>query len=313
MLFESLSDPVTVYEVSPRDGLQNESAVLPTDAKVELIEALLAAGLRRIEVTSFVSPTWIPQLADAERLLEALAPLRGQYSALCPNARGLARARHTGIGEIAVFLSASEEHNRKNLNSSIDESLARLREVVQEAKRASLRVRGCVSTAWGFRSEQDVELEQAARIGRALMEMGCDELSLGDTVGIATPRRTRDVLARFLADHPAVTLSMHMHDTRGTALANVLVGLELGLRTFDAAIGGLGGCPYAPGASGNLATEDVVAMLHSMGVKTGIDLDKLADASRTAASFVGHELPSKYLKAHLGKQARARRRAELGG
>jgi hydroxymethylglutaryl-CoA lyase len=289
-----------VYEVSPRDGLQNESAVLATADKVELVQALLAAGLRRIEVTSFVSPKWIPQLADAEALLQALTPLQANYSALCPNARGLARARQTGLAEVAVFLSASAEHNQKNLNSSIDDSLAQLREVVQEARLAGLRVRGCISTVWGFRSEHDVELAEAARIGRALMEMGCSELMLGDTTGIATPRKTRDVLACFLAEHPAVTLSMHMHDTRGTALANVLVGLELGLRSFDAAIGGLGGCPYAPGAAGNLASEDLVYMLDGMGIESGIDLDKLVEAGKVAARLVGHPLPGKVHRASLG-------------
>ena len=319
MLFESLSDPVTVYEVSPRDGLQNESVVLATADKVELVQALSAAGLRRIEVTSFVSPKWIPQLADAEALLQALTPveargcsagerrLPAQYSALCPNARGLARARQTGLSEVAVFLSASEEHNQSNLNCSIDDSLAQLREVVQEARLAGLRVRGCISTVWGFRSEHDVELEQAVRIGRVLMEMGCAELSLGDTTGIATPRKTRDVLTRFLAEHPAVTLSMHMHDTRGTALANVLVGLELGLRSFDAAIGGLGGCPYAPGAAGNLASEDLVYMLDGMGIASGIDLDKLVEAGKVAARLVGHALPGKVHRASLGI---ARRKAQ---
>jgi hydroxymethylglutaryl-CoA lyase len=300
----STSDAVTVYEVSPRDGLQNEAALLSTHEKVELVRALLGAGLRHIEATSFVSPKWIPQLADAEALLHALAEdeagRRGQYSALCPNVRGLARARATGVSEIVVFVSASAEHNQKNLNSSIDDSLARLREVVQEAKLAGLRVRGCVSTAWGFRSEQDVELRETARMGRALMEMGCTELSLGDTTGVATPRKTRDVLSCFLAEHPPVTLSMHMHDTRGTALANVLVGLELGLRSFDAAIGGLGGCPYAPGAAGNLATEDLVYMLHGMGIPSGIDLDKLIEAGKVAARLVGHPLPGKVHRASLG-------------
>lgn len=304
MLFEKLSDPVTVYEVAPRDGLQNESAIVETAEKVELIQALLAAGLRRIEATSFVSPKWIPQLADAEVLLQALAAddlaRQGHYSALCPNSRGLVRAREAGVAEIVVFVSASAEHNQKNLNSSIDDSLARLREVVQEARQAGLRVRGCVSTAWGFRSEHDVELREAARIGRALMDMGCTELSLGDTTGVATPKKTRDVLACFLAEHPAVTLSMHMHDTRGTALANVLVGLELGLRSFDAAIGGLGGCPYAPGAAGNLATEDLVYMLDGMGIPSGIDLDKLIEAGKVAARLVGHPLPGKVHRASLG-------------
>jgi hydroxymethylglutaryl-CoA lyase len=303
-MFDGLGDAVTVYEVSPRDGLQNESAIVSTAEKVELVQALRAAGLRRIEATSFVSPKWIPQLADAEALLLALAAddlaRDGEYSALCPNSLGLQRARDTGVAEIVVFVSASAEHNQKNLNSSIDDSLARLREVVQEARQTGLRVRGCVSTAWGFRSEQDVDLRESARIGRALMDMGCTELSLGDTTGVATPRKTHDVLSCFLAEHPAVTLSMHMHDTRGTALANVLVGLELGLRSFDAAIGGLGGCPYAPGAAGNLATEDLVYMLHGMGIPSGIDLDKLIEAGKVAARLVGHPLPGKVHRASLG-------------
>jgi len=293
MLFDSLSDPVTLYEVGPRDGLQNESASVDTAGKLELVDALVDAGITRIEVTSFVSPKWIPQLADAEALLAALQPARASYSALCPNARGLARVRKTALSEITVFVSASEEHNKKNINASIDESIAQLREVVQEAKGLGLRVRGCVSTAWGFRSAHDVEIETVARIGNALMEMGCTELSLGDTMGIATPLATRDVLLRVLADHPAKVLSMHMHDTRGTALANVLVGLELGLRTFEAAIGGLGGCPYAPGAAGNLATEDLVYMLRGMGVETGVDLDGLIRAGVIAARLVGHALPGK--------------------
>lgn len=311
MLFEKLVDPVTVYEVSPRDGLQNESAIVGTADKVELVQALLTAGLRRIEATSFVSPKWIPQLADAEALLQALAAddlaRQGVYSALCPNSRGLARAQASGVAEIVVFVSASAEHNQKNLNSSIDDSLARLREVVQEARQTGLRVRGCVSTAWGFRSEHDVDLRESVRIGRALMEMGCTELSLGDTTGVATPRKTRDVLSCFLAEHPAVTLSMHMHDTRGTALANVLVGLELGLRSFDAAIGGLGGCPFAPGAAGNLATEDLVYMLDGMGIPSGIDLDKLIEAGKVAARLVGHPLPGKVHRASLGTSARTAR------
>lgn len=301
MLFESLPERVTIYEVSPRDGLQNERAVLATADKVRLIDALVDAGLTRLEVTSFVSPKWVPQLADAEALLRELLPAdkatRAQYSALCPNLRGFERATKTGLSELAVFVSASEEHNQKNLNHSIDESLAELREVLQAAKAANMRVRGCLSTVWGFRSEHDVELSRAAKIGHALMSMGCDELSLGDTMGIATPVRTRDVLRCFLADHPSSSLSMHMHDTRGTALSNVLVGLELGLRAFDAAVGGLGGCPFAPGAAGNLATEDLVYMLHGMGIFTGLDLDKLVAAGKVAAALVGHELPGKVHRA----------------
>lgn len=298
-MFESLPDRVTIYEVAPRDGLQNERALLPTSEKLRLIQALADAGVARLEVTSFVSPKWVPQLADAEALIAALPP-GPRYSALCPNPRGLARALQTRLGEVAVFLSTDEEHNRRNLNQTIDESLAGLREVVQEARARGLTVRGCISTVWGFRSERDLDLPRALQIGRGLAEMGCAELALNDTMGHATPRRTRDVLRAFLADYPADMLALHMHDTRGTALANVLVGLELGLRTFDAAVGGLGGCPFAPGAAGNLATEDVVYMLHGMGVETGIDLDKLIAAGKVAAALVGRELPGKVQRAGLG-------------
>ena len=284
MLFESLPDRVSVYEVSPRDGLQNESRVVSTADKVRLVDALVDAGLTRVEVTSFVSPKWVPQLADAEALLGALSPHRARYSALCPNPRGLARAAATGLREIVVFVSASEEHNRRNLNDTIDGTLARLREVVQEARAQGVSVRGCISTLWGFRSEQDVDLERAAAIGRALREMGCAELSLGDTMGIATPRRTRDILRYFLAEHPASSLSLHMHDTRGTALANVVVGLELGLRSFDAAVGGLGGCPFAPRATGNIVFEDLAFLCETKGFSTGIDIDKLFAVREILAS-----------------------------
>jgi hydroxymethylglutaryl-CoA lyase len=300
MLFESLPDRVTLYEVSPRDGLQNEPAVLDTAGKVQLVRALVAAGLSRIEVTSFVSPKWVPQLADAEALIAELDPQTASFTALCPNLRGFERAQRTQLREIAVFVSASAEHNRRNVNDTIDNTLAGLREVVQQARASGLRVRGCISTLWGFRSATDVELEPAVRIGRALLEMGCFELSLGDTMGIATPKQTRDVLLRFLSEFPPELLSLHMHDTRGTALANVVVGLELGLRAFDAAIAGLGGCPFAPGAAGNLATEDLVYMLHGMGIETGIALDKLIEAGKVAAALVGRELPGKVHRAGLG-------------
>lgn len=293
MLFDSLPDKVTIYEVSPRDGLQSEARTLPTEDKVRLITALIDAGISRIEATSFVSPKWIPQLADAEGLFAQLSPPRARYSALCPNVRGLARARQCGVGEIAVFLSASEDHNRRNVNDSIENTLSKLREVVTEARGTGMFVRGCISTLWGFRHVDDVDLKQAVKIGHRLLEMGVNELSLGDTMGIATPKRVRDALVRFLDICPASALSMHMHDTRGTALANVLVGVELGLRSFDAAVGGLGGCPFAPGAAGNLATEDLVYMLEGMGIDTGVSLDKLLAAGNVASAVVGHPLPGK--------------------
>lgn len=296
-MFQALPDRVSVYEVSPRDGLQNEAVTVPTTQKARLVEALVAAGLRRIEVTSFVSPRWIPQLADAEDVVRLLPRDVAQYSALCPNVRGLERAKKCGVPEVAVFVSASQSHNRRNVNDSIANTLAKFRDVVAPALESGLRVRGYVSTVWGCPFEGEVDTQQAVEIGRELLDMGCYEISLGDTLGVGTPRQTASILRAFLGEFSASKLAMHMHDTRGTALANVVVGLELGIRTFDASVGGLGGCPYAPGAAGNLATEDLVYMLQGMGIETGIDLDKLWEAGKVAAAVVGHELSGKVHKA----------------
>ena len=302
---------VTIYEVGPRDGLQNEARQVPTADKLKFIDALVGAGIRDIEITSFVSPKWIPQLADAAEVARGVQrPAGVKMSALVPNRRGLDTALASGMKVVAVFLSASETHNKKNVNKTIADTLAAFDEVVPVALAAKVSVRAYVSTVFGCPYEGDVDPQCVVDLMGKLRDMGVYQISLGDTIGVANPRQTEEVLAKVLAVHPAGTIAMHFHDTQGTALANCLVGLQMGITTIDAAAGGLGGCPYAPGASGNLATEDVVAMLHSMGVATGIDLDKLTEASRTAATFVGHELPSKYLKAHLGKQARARRQAE---
>jgi hydroxymethylglutaryl-CoA lyase len=304
---------VTIYEVGPRDGLQNEARQVPTADKIRFIDSLVAAGIRNIEITSFVSPKWIPQLADAAEVARGVArPAGVRMSALVPNRRGLETAVAAGMKEIAVFLSASETHNKKNVNKSIAETLTAFGDVVPHALAGGLKVRAYVSTVFGCPYEGDVDPEASVRLVGQLTDMGVYEISLGDTIGVANPQQVEDVLGRVLAKHEAKRIAVHFHDTQGTALANCLVSLTMGITTIDASAGGLGGCPYAPGAAGNLATEDVVAMLHGMNVKTGIDLDKLAEASRHAATFVGHELPSKYLKAHLGKQARARRRAELG-
>ncbi len=303
----------TIYEVGPRDGLQNEARTLPTADKIRFIDALVAAGIRDIEITSFVSPKWIPQLADAAEVARGVHRLAGvRMSALVPNRRGLDTALASGMKEIGVFLSASETHNKKNVNKTIADTLAAFDEVVPIARKANVSVRAYVSTVFGCPYEGDVDPERAVALTRQLRDMGVYQVSLGDTIGVANPMQVEDVLGRVLAAVPAADVAVHFHDTQGTALANCLVALQCGITTIDASAGGLGGCPYAPGAAGNLATEDVVAMLHGMNVQTGIDLDKLAEASRTAATFVGHELPSKYLKAHLGKQARARRRAEHG-
>ena len=304
---------VTIYEVGPRDGLQNEARNVPTAEKIRFIDALVAAGIRAIEITSFVSPKWIPQLADGAEVARGVQrPAGVRMSALVPNRRGLDTALASGMKEIAVFMSSSETHNKKNVNKTIAESLVAFEEVVPVARDAGLQVRAYLSTCFGCPYEGDVDPERVVELSGRLRDLGVYQISISDTIGVANPRQVEDVLGRVLAKHPVESIAVHFHDTQGTALANCVEAMQLGITTIDSSAGGLGGCPYAPGAAGNLATEDVVAMLHGMGVSTGIDLDKLIEASRTASAFVGHELPSKYLKAHLGKQARARRRAEMG-
>ena len=294
-MLDKLPSEVSLYEVSPRDGLQNEARPVPLEGKVRLIEALVRAGLKRIELTSFVSPRWVPQLADAEELIRTILP-RSEgvtYSALVPNATGLERALRVGLPEIAVFLSASETHNRKNTNKSIARSLETFAEVVPPARQAGLKVRAYISTVWGCPYEGDVPVERSLELAHALLELDCYQVSLGDTIGVGTPLQTRRLLERFLAEIPAQRLAMHCHDTRGTALVNCLVGLELGIRDFDSSVAGLGGCPYAPGAAGNLATEDLVYMLEGMGIGTGVDLERVVEAGRVAERVVGRTLPGK--------------------
>jgi hydroxymethylglutaryl-CoA lyase len=301
-MFETVPDRVSVYEVSPRDGLQNEPNPIPLAAKKRLIAALLGSGLVRLELTSFVSPRWVPQLADADELVrEVTAPEGVTLSALCPNAKGFERARAVGLSEIAVFMSASETHNKKNTNKSIEQSIETFSEVVPPALEAGMRVRAYVSTVWGCPYEGEIDPKRALEITQRLLGLGCYQVSLGDTIGVGTPLQTRDICRLFLSELPAEKLALHLHDTRGTALANALIGLELGLRDFDASIGGLGGCPYAPGAAGNLATEDLVYMLHGMGIQTGIDLEALIEAGRVAEAVVGRQLPGKVHQAGLPK------------
>jgi hydroxymethylglutaryl-CoA lyase len=300
---------VTVYEVGPRDGLQNEAAIVPTEGKLALIGALAGAGIARIEATSFVSPRWIPQLADAAEVTAALPALPGiSYVVLVPNAKGLDRLTDAlgagpgkGAVEAAVFLSASESHNRKNVNKTVEETFRELETVVPAARARGLRVRGYVSTVWGCPYEGEVDPARAADVARRLVAIGCDQVSLGDTIGVGTPGQTRRILGLLLRHLAAERLALHMHDTRGTALANVLAGLEMGVTTIDASIGGLGGCPYAPGASGNLATEDLVYMLHGMGYETGIDFGKLIEAGVLAERLVGRRLPGKTLQAERAR------------
>ncbi len=309
-MFEHLPRKVTIYEVGPRDGLQNEARPLPTEDKIAFIDALSQTGLPAIEITSFVNPKWIPQLADAAEVARRIHRRAGvRYSCLVPNRQGLDKALSAGMDEIAVFLSASETHNKKNVNKTIAETLHAFEDVIPPARAAGAQVRAYVSTVFGCPYEGAVDPAAVVRLVKELRSRGVYQTSLGDTIGIGTPVQVRDVLEKVLAEVPADELALHFHDTRGTALANVLVGLDLGITTIDAAIGGLGGCPYAPGASGNLATEDVVFMLHGMGVETGIDLDALCAASARISSLVGHEMPSKYLKAHLGVRARGQRQA----
>jgi hydroxymethylglutaryl-CoA lyase len=289
-----LSGHVSVYEVSPRDGLQNESKILTVEDKRELVAALAAAGLSQIEVTSFVSPRWVPQLADAADLVQALPVIPGvTYSALCPNATGLERAIAVGLKEVAIFLSASETHNQKNTNKSIQRSLEVFEELIPVARDAGMRVRAYVSTVWGCPYEGTVDPRRALDITRDLIRWGVYQVSLGDTIGVGTPLQTESICALFLAEFAQEQLALHFHDTRGTALSNVLTGLMAGIRTFDASVGGLGGCPYAPGAAGNLATEDLVYMLHGMGLETGVDLEALIRAGQVAERVVGRPLPGK--------------------
>jgi hydroxymethylglutaryl-CoA lyase len=302
---------VTVYEVGPRDGLQNEARVVPLEDKLRLVRLLADAGLSRIEATSFVSPRWIPALADAAELVAQLPHRPGlAYVVLVPNEKGLARLEQALASDggaarrvdAAVFLSASETHNRKNVNKTVEETFAAFERVVGPALDRGLAVRGYVSTAWGCPYEGAVEPERVAAIARQLLAMGCYQVSLGDTIGVGTPNQTRRLLDLLLHAVRPEQLALHMHDTRGTALANVLVGLEAGLTTFDASVGGLGGCPYAPGAAGNLATEDLVYMLHGMGFETGIDWPLLIAAGELAQRLVGHRLPGKALQAELASR-----------
>lgn len=307
-LFGKLPPRVTVYEVGPRDGLQNESRMVPTADKIAMVNALSQTGLPAIEITSFVNPKWIPQLADASDVARGVQRREGvRYSCLVPNRRGLDTALAAGMREVAVFLSASETHNKKNVNKTIADTLTAFEEVVEPARSAGARIRAYVSTVYGCPYEGDVDPAAVVRLCERLRDLGVYQISLGDTIGVATPRQVESVLDQVMRVCPIETLALHFHDTRGTALANVLVGLAMGISTVDSALGGLGGCPYAPGASGNLATEDLVYMLHGMGVETGINLDALVECSRQVAAWVGHELPSKMLKARLGERVRTSR------
>ena len=291
-------DHVDVVEVGPRDGLQNEKVTIPTEAKIDYITALADAGLRTIEAGAFVSPKWVPQMADTAEVYRNIPKDAGvDYPVLVPNLKGLERASDAGVKSIAIFTAASETFNKRNINMSIDESFANYAPVATRARAEGMLVRGYVSTAFGCPYEGDVAPEKVLEVCARLLDLGCYEVSVGDTIGVGTPVQVQGVIGILLQVIPASKLAMHFHDTRGTALANTLAALEMGIPTFDASSGGLGGCPYAPGASGNMATEDLVYMLEKMGIDTAVDLNRLVAASQIIAPYLDHPLPGRYLQA----------------
>ena len=295
---------VKVVEVGPRDGLQNEPKPVPTPVKIELIERLAEAGLQAIEAGSFVSPQWVPQMADTAQVLAGIRRRPGvSYPVLVPNQRGLEAALAAGVDEIAVFSAATESFSRKNTNCSIDQGLARLREVAQTALEARVRVRGYVSCALGCPYEGEVKPEVAARVAVELYRMGCYEVSLGDTIGVGTPGKMKALIEAVAREIPVESIAVHCHDTYGQALANCYAALEMGVAVIDASVAGLGGCPYAKGATGNVATEDLVYLLHGLGIETGIDLMRLIDAGQFISSILGRPSHSKVAQAILARRA----------
>jgi isopropylmalate/homocitrate/citramalate synthase len=300
----ALPQKVRIVEVGPRDGLQNEAGVVPAAVKIELIHRLAAAGLPAVEATAFVSPKWIPQMADNAEVMAGIRLKPGvAYPVLVPNLKGFEAALAAGAGEVAVFGAASEAFSRKNINCSIAESLARFAPVMQAAQRHGVRVRGYVSCVAGCPYQGTVEPAAVAAVAAELARMGCYEISLGDTIGVGTPGRIQAMLAAVAAAVPMEKLAVHFHDTYGQALANIYAALELGVATVDSSVAGLGGCPYAKGASGNVATEDVVYMLDGLGIETGVDLDLLFEAGRYICAALGREPGSKVARAMAAKQA----------
>ena len=283
-----MSECVRIVEVGPRDGLQNEKTILPAHDKITLIERLVGCGLTAVEATSFVSPKWVPQLADAADVFSGLRRKPGvSYPVLVPNLQGYERARAVGAEEVAVFTAASEAFNRKNINAGIEESIERFMPVLERARADGVKVRGYVSTVLGCPYQGDVPLSDVVRVATRLHDLGCYEISLGDTIGIGTPGKARTMLLAVAEAVPISALAVHFHDTRGQALANILACLDAGVRVVDAAVSGTGGCPYAPGASGNVATEEVVYMLEGMGMTTGVNLDELIATGRWLSSLLG--------------------------
>jgi isopropylmalate/homocitrate/citramalate synthase len=297
---------ITVVEVGPRDGLQNERVLVPTADKIAFIDLLTAAKLPVIEVTAFVSPKWVPQMADAEDTCAGITRAPGtRYSALVPNMAGLERATKARVTEIAIFAASTETFSRKNINQGIAESLTNYKEVCDEARARGMRVRGYLSTAFGCPYEGDVAPEVVAGMVDRLLGLGVFEVAVSDTIGVAHPGQVRVVLEKVLEKTPADRLALHFHDTRGTALANVLAALSFGISTFDASAGGLGGCPYAPGAAGNLATDDLIYMLNGLGLETRVSLPAVSEASAFIAKRLDHRLPSRYAQAVTATKARS--------
>ena len=293
---------VRIVEVGPRDGLQNEHAAIGTAGKIGFVNRLTEAGLTSIEVSAFVSPKWVPQMADATEVFAGITRRDGvRYSALAPNAAGLDRAQAAGVTEVAIFAAASETFSKRNINQTIAESLTTYRAVAARASQLGMKVRAYVSTAFGCPFEGAIAPARVAEVSAALIEMGAFEVAVSDTIGIAHPGQVPPVVEAVAERVPLQQIALHFHDTRGTALANVLTALDLGIATYDASAGGLGGCPYAPGATGNLATEDLVYMLDGLGVRTGVDLEALVNASRFIEPHVGHALPSRYYRARVSQ------------
>lgn len=298
----STSEAIRIVEVGPRDGLQNEASLVPTASKVELIRRLVACGHRCVEATSFVSPKWVPQMADAAEVYSLIdKPDAVDFPVLVPNLQGYERARTVGVREVAVFAAASEAFSQRNINAGIEESIARFQPVLDAAQADGVRVRGYVSTVLGCPYQGEVPLAEVLRVAERLHRLGCYEISLGDTIGVGTPGKAQAMLRAVSSVVPIEALAVHFHDTYGQALANVHACLELGVRVVDASVAGLGGCPYARGASGNVATEDLVYMLHGLGLHTGIDLDQLAATGRWISAELGRETGSKVGRAIAGR------------
>lgn len=301
-----LPQRVTLVDVGPRDGLQNESQPVDTSHKVALVHQLQAAGLREIEVTSFVSPKWVPQMADNASVMAGIArPAGVRHSVLTPNLKGLEAALPSKPDEIVVFAAATEAFSQRNINCSIEESFERFRPVVAEAHRHGIKVRGAISCAVGCPYQGDVSADEVERVVRLMKEAGVDHCGVADTIGVGTPRKVQAAMERALKHYPVAEVSGHFHDTYGQALANVYACLEVGIHTFDASVGGLGGCPYAKGATGNVATEDVLYMLNGLGIETGIDLERLVDAAAGISRALGRPVTSRVGKALLARRERA--------